>query len=154
MPRTSGKTQRQEQEHKEKESHPSISKKTPRKKRITPSKRRRSQAAETPRKPHRFRPGTRALIEIRHYQRSTDLLLRKLPFARLVREITYDHVRTGEVYRWQVQALLALQEAAEAYLVHLFEDANLCAIHARRVTLMPKDIHLARRIRGTSEALY
>lgn len=98
---------------------------------------------------HRFRPGTRALMEIRKYQRSTNLLLRKLPFARLVKEILRDHyARPGVEYRWQATALLALQEAAEAFLVQLFEDANLCAIHAKRVTLMKRDIQLARRIKG------
>ena len=96
-------------------------------------------------KPHRFRPGVVALREIRKFQRSTDLLFRKLPFARLVYEIGQDF-KTN--LRWQSQAILALQEASEAYLVGLFEDANLCAIHAKRVTVMPKDIQLARRIRG------
>uniref|UniRef100_A0A7S0HZR0 Core Histone H2A/H2B/H3 domain-containing protein n=1 Tax=Hanusia phi TaxID=3032 RepID=A0A7S0HZR0_9CRYP len=99
---------------------------------------------------HRFRPGTRALMEIRRYQKSTDLLLRKLPFARLVKELTLHYNNSG--LRWQADALLAMQEAAEDYLVRLFEDANLCAIHARRVTLMVKDIQLTRRIRGLSEA--
>ncbi|TFK75818.1 histone-fold-containing protein [Pluteus cervinus] len=105
------------------------------------------------RKPHRFRPGTVALREIRKYQKSTDLLIRKLPFSRVVREIANDMTTQMNDYgdsglRWQTSAILALQEATEAYLVHLFEDANLCAIHAKRVTLMTKDIHLARRIRG------
>ena len=93
----------------------------------------------------RFRPGTRALREIRRYQKSTELLIRKVPFQRLVREIGQDF-KTD--LRWQSVAILALQEAAEAYLVALFEDTNLCAIHAKRVTIMPKDIQLARRIRG------
>lgn len=93
----------------------------------------------------RYRPGTRALREIRKYQRSTDLLIRKLPFQRLVREIAQDY---KEDLRFQSLAVLALQEASEAYLVGLFEDTNLCAIHAKRVTIMPKDIQLARRIRG------
>jgi len=96
-------------------------------------------------KPHRFRPGTVALREIRRYQKSTELLLRKLPFQRLVREIAQDY-KTD--LRFQSAAVAALQEAAEAYLVGLFEDTNLCAIHAKRVTIMPKDIQLARRIRG------
>uniref|UniRef100_A0A6N2LA76 Core Histone H2A/H2B/H3 domain-containing protein n=1 Tax=Salix viminalis TaxID=40686 RepID=A0A6N2LA76_SALVM len=87
-------------------------------------------------KPHRYRPGTVALREIRKYQKSTELLIRKLPFQRLTD------------LRFQSHAVLALQEAAEAYLVGLFEDTNLCAIHAKRVTIMPKDIQLARRIRG------
>merc|ERR1719343_1116202 len=91
-------------------------------------------------KPHRYRPGTVALREIRKYQKSTELLIRKLPFQRLVRELTSDF-KTD--FRFQSQAVLALQEAAEAYLVGLFEDTNLCAIHAKRVTIMPKDMQLA-----------
>ena len=96
-------------------------------------------------KPHRYRPGTVALREIRRYQKSTDLLLRKIPFQRLVREVAQDYKSD---FRWQSTALLALQEASEAYLVSLFEDTNLCAIHAKRVTIMPRDMQLARRIRG------
>ncbi|XP_039079467.1 histone H3.1-like isoform X1 [Hyaena hyaena] len=96
-------------------------------------------------KPHRYRPGTVALREIRRYQKSTELLIRKLPFQRLVREIAQDF-KTD--LRFQSSAVMALQEACEAYLVGLFEDTNLCAIHAKRVTIMPKDIQLARRIRG------
>jgi histone H3 len=96
-------------------------------------------------KPHRFRPGTVAVREIRKFQKSTTLLIRKLPFQRMVREIAQDF-KTD--LRFQSQAILALQEASEAYLVGLFEDSNLCAIHAKRVTIMPKDIQLARRIRG------
>ena len=96
-------------------------------------------------RPHRYRPGTAALREIRKYQKSTDLLLRKLPFQRLVREIAQDIVMD---LRFQSTAIMALQEAAEAYLVGLLEDTNLCAIHAKRVTIYPKDMQLARRIRG------
>jgi histone H3 len=96
-------------------------------------------------RPHRYRPGTVALRQIRKYQKTTDLLIRKLPFQRLVREIAQDFKNDA---RFQSTAMLALQEAAEAYLVALFEDTNLCAIHAKRVTIMPKDIQLARRIRG------
>ena len=96
-------------------------------------------------KPHRFRPGTVALREIRRYQKSTELLIRRLPFQRLVREIAQEF-KTD--LRFQASAILALQEATEAYLVALFEDSNLCAIHAKRVTIMPRDIQLARRIRG------
>ena len=97
------------------------------------------------RKPHRYRPGTVALREIRRYQKGTELLIRKLPFQRLVREIALE---INEDLRFQSTAVLALQEASEAYLISLFEDTNLCAIHAKRVTIMPKDIQLARRIRG------
>ena len=100
------------------------------------------QATKTKR---RYRPGMAALREIRKYQRSTDLLLRKLPFQRLVREIAQDFKKG---MRFQAIALLALQEATEAYIVGMFEDANLCAIHAKRVTVMVRDIRLARRIRG------
>ena len=96
-------------------------------------------------KPHRYRAGTAALKDIRHFQKTSALLIRKLPFQRLVREITQDY-KTD--LRFQSAAILCLQEAVEAYLVRLFDDANLCAIHARRVTIMPKDIQLARRIRG------
>lgn len=106
--------------------------------------------------------GTVALREIRRYQKSTDLLLRKLPFQRLVREIAQGNAHTlyslthsplryidfKNDLRFQSTAILALQEASEAYLVSLFEDTNLCAIHAKRITIMPKDIQLARRIRG------
>jgi len=93
--------------------------------------------------PHKFRPGTVALREIRKYQKSTELLLRKLPFQRLVRHIAED---CAPGYRFQSMALAALQESAEAFLTNLFEDTNLCAIHARRVTIMPKDMQLATRI--------
>ena len=95
---------------------------------------------------NRYRPGERALKEIRLYQRNTDLLIRRLPFARLVREVQMCFCR--HPYRWQAEAMIALQEAAEAHIVGLFEDANLCTIHAKRVTIMTKDIQLARRIRG------
>ena len=115
-------------------------------------------------KPHRFRPGTVALREIRRYQKSTELLIRKLPFQRLVREIAQDfkvclfndprhgewaltHFKKTDL-RFQSSAVMALQEAAEAYLVSLFEDTNLAAIHAKRVTIQPKDLALARRLRG------
>ena len=101
---------------------------------------------------HRFRPGTVALKEIRRYQKSTELLIRKLPFQRLVREIAGDHkVITSPLcgkVRFQSLAIKVLQEASEAYIVRLFEDTNLCAIHTKRVTIMPKDIQLSRRIRG------
>ena len=91
-------------------------------------------------KKQRFRPGTVALQEIRRYQKSTDLLIRKLSFQHLVRELILEHKQD---YQLAPAAAVALQEAAEAYLVGLFEDTNLCAIHAKRVTIMPKDIQLA-----------
>ena len=96
-------------------------------------------------KPHRYRPGTVALREIRRYQKSTELLLRKLPFQRLVRELA-QNIRSE--LRFQSSAIEALQQASEAYLTGLFEDTNLIAIHAKRCTIFPKDMRLARRIRG------
>ena len=99
----------------------------------------------TPKRKHRYRPGTLALREIRHYQKKTNLLIKRAPFARLVREIAQSFMQE---LRFQNSAIGALQEAAEAYLVGFFEDTNLCAIHAKRITIMPRDIQLARRIRG------
>ena len=93
----------------------------------------------------KFRAGTQALKDIRHFQKGTALLIRKLPFQRLVREIAQDFKTE---LRFQAAALSCLQEASEAYLVGLFKDSNLCAIHAKRVTIMPKDIQVARRIHG------
>lgn len=101
-------------------------------------------------KPHRYRPGTVALREIRRYQKTTELLIRKLPFARLVREIL-NEIDSTKDWRFQSHALMACQEACEAYLVGLFEDTNLCAIHSKRVTIMPKDIQLAKRLRRDFE---
>ena len=96
-------------------------------------------------KPHRFRPGTVAIREIKRYQKSTELLIKRLPFQRLVRDIA---TLFKSDLRFQSSAVLALQEAAESYMIGLFQDTNLCAIHAKRVTIMPKDMQLARRIRG------
>lgn len=96
-------------------------------------------------KPHRYRPGTVALREIRRYQKSTDLLIRKAPFQRLVKQIAQE---IKESVRFQSTAVLALQEASEYYLVGLFEDTNMCTLHGKRVTITPKDMQLARRIRG------
>lgn len=96
-------------------------------------------------KPHRFRPGTVALREIKKYQKSTELLIRKAPFQRVVKEILFKYKDNARI---QSMALAALQEASETYLVGLFEDANLCSIHAKRITVMGKDLQLARRIRG------
>ena len=102
----------------------------------------------------RHRPGTVALREIRKFQRSTDLLMRKAPFRRLVRKIA-DEMASGISFpnglRFEPAAFLALQEASEDYLVHLFEDANLEAIHAKRIGIKDKDMQLARRIRGERE---
>ncbi len=119
--------------------------KAPRKQLAAKSARKSTPVTGGIKKPHRYRPGTVALREIRRFQKSTELLIRKVPFQRLVREIAQDF-KTD--LRFQSTAILALQEAAEAYLVGLFEDTNLCAIHAKRVTIMAKDMQLARRIRG------
>jgi histone H3/H4 len=105
-------------------------------------------AVQKQKKARRYRPGTVALREIRRYQQSDELLIRRLPFQRLVRQIVDELTPTGEVFRMQPAALLALQMASEAYLVSLFQDSQLLALHAKRVTVMPKDMQLARRIRG------
>lgn len=94
----------------------------------------------------KYRPGTVALREIRKYQKSTESLIPFAPFSRLVREIA-SNVAFYE-FRFQRTAVLAIREAAEAYITQVLEESNLCAIHAKRVTIMPKDILLANRIRG------
>ena len=104
-----------------------------------------SDKASAQHQPHRYRPGMVALREIRRYQKSTELLIRKLPFQGLVREILQGF---GVGFRVTPAMMMALQEAAEAYLVQLLEDSNLCAIHAKCITIQPKDIQLARRICG------
>ncbi len=122
--------------------------KAPRKQLATKAARKSAPATGGVKKPHRFRPGTVALREIRRYQKSTELLLRKLPFQRLVREVASEYKND---LRFRASAIAALQEATEAYMVSLFEDSNLCAIHGKRVTIMPKDMQLARRIRGENQ---
>jgi histone H3 len=119
--------------------------KAPRKQLASKAARKATPAREGAKKSRRYRPGTVALREIRRYQKSTDLLIKKAPFQRLVREVAQDYKAD---LRFQSSAVMAMQEASEAYLVGVFEDTNLCAIHARRVTIMPKDMQLARRIRG------
>ena len=109
------------------------------------SKTARKSQSEGVKKATRWRPGTVALREIRRFQKSTDLLLKRAPFQRLVREIAQE---TKSELRFQSSAVMAMQEASESYMVGLFEDTNLCAIHAKRVTIMPKDMQLARRLRG------
>jgi histone H3 len=121
--------------------------KSPRGRALASPVKRRQKSSEVCKK-RRWRPGTKALMEIRKYQKSSLLLIRRLPFSRLVRFLAKDFAKSGHAFRWQSTAILALQQAAEAYLTGVFEDANLCAIHAKRVTIMPKDILLARRIRG------
>jgi len=95
--------------------------KVTRKQLATKAARKSASAMGGVKKPHRYRPGTVALREIRRYQKSTDLLLRKLPFSRLVREIAQDYKND---LRFQSTAIQALQEAAEAYLVGLFEGQS------------------------------
>ena len=116
----------------------SIAKKVPR----VPA---RVQAAKNVATPHHFRPRTRALLEIRRCQSRTDLIDKHLGFRRVVREIAED-IKPG--LRWKPDAVDALQEGAEAYLVELMEDAILCAIHAKRITIMDKVFKLALVIRG------
>ncbi len=99
-------------------------------------------------KRRRRKPGTVAIREIKRFQKSTELLIRKLPFQRLVREIAQDCTVLIQGLRFQTSAIAALQEAAEAYLVQLFEETNMCAIHAKRVTILPKDIQLVRKIKN------
>jgi histone H3 len=99
-------------------------------------------------KSHRYRPGTVALHEIRRFQKGTELLIRKGPFQRLVREIATTGENKGKDLLFQSTDMHALQEVSEAYMVGMFEDTNLAAMHAKRVTIMPRDMQLARRIRG------
>ena len=96
-------------------------------------------------KPHRYRPGTVALCEIRRFQKTTELLIRKAPFQHVVHQIAQKHKKD---VRFQSTAVLALQEASEAYMVGMFEDTNLAALHAKCVTILPRDMALARRLRG------
>jgi histone H3 len=121
----------------------------PRKQLAAKAARKSAPATGGVKKPHRYRPGTVALREICRYQKTTDLLIRKLPFQCLAREIAVDF---NSDIPFQSSALLALQESSGAYLTGQFEDANLCAIHAKRVTIMPKDIQLARKIRCEPQA--
>ncbi|XP_056011232.1 uncharacterized protein LOC125678541 [Ostrea edulis] len=112
---------------------------------------RRETERPSPRK-RRYRPGQKALQEIRHFQKTTNLLIRKLPFSRVVCAYPFyaSVIRDSGTYNGEASAIMALQEAAEAFLVFMFEDAHLCAIHAKRVTVTPKDIWLAQRLRGGS----
>ena len=96
-------------------------------------------------KTHRFRPGTVALRQIRKLQKGTELLIQKAPFQRLVRATAAEH---KDGLRFAASALAALQESTESYVIGLLADSNLCALHAKRVTAMPADLHLARRLRG------
>jgi len=123
----------------------SIDGKAPKRPLATKAARATAPATGGVKKPYRYRPGTVALREIRKYQRSTELLIKRAAFQRLVREICQDYKSD---LRFQSSAIMALQEAAEAYLIGLFTDAQLITIHRKRITIEPKDLQLARRIRG------
>lgn len=120
---------------------------TSRKSTAAPARRPEPKASGSAKRKQRYKSGELALMDIRRLQETYDLQIPKTRFHRLVREITNHYSTAGETYRYQVAALIALQEAAEAYLVHLFEDCNICCIHAKRVTIMPRDFHVVRRIR-------
>jgi len=102
----------------------------------------------------RFRPGEKALQEIRHFQRSTERLIPFSAFSRVVREIAFDQSFRGKIFRWKPNAIQALQEASEAFVVQILQDSNLCAIHGKRVTVMPRDMHLALRLSLKDRATY
>lgn len=117
-----------------------------------PLNRRSAPATGGVKKPHRYRPGTVALREIRRYQKTTNLLIPKICYQRFLREISSDPNKCSQPsdgpFRWQGSAILATQTVAEDYLTVQLEDANVCALHSKRVTVMPKDIQLVRRIKG------
>ncbi|KAI5181716.1 histone H3 [Nematocida sp. AWRm80] len=120
--------------------------KAPRKQLATKAARKSTPSgAVATKRPHRFKAGTVAVREIRKYQKTTDLLIRKLPFQRLVREVASEH--KADV-RFQSSSILAIQESLENYITGLFEDGNRCAIHAKRVTLMARDLHLVNKIKS------
>ena len=96
-------------------------------------------------KQRKVQKGMQALKEIQRYQKGVDLLIRRVPFQRLVREIIQ---KRREGLKLQSSTVLVLQEASEAFLVGLMEQANLCTIHVKRVTIMPRDIQLACRFWG------
>jgi len=124
--------------------------KAPRKPLATKAARKSSPTAGGVKKPHRYRPGTVALREIRQYQggrHATALLIKRRPMQAIIRYLIQEITHKSD-YRVQTNAFNALQQAAEAYMVGLFEDTNLCALHAKRVTILPRDMQLARRIRG------
>jgi histone H3 len=93
------------------------------------------------RKPHRWRPGMMAAREICKLQKTTDLLIRKAPFQRLVQEVALKFGISD--LQMQSTAILALQEAVEYFMVDVFSDTNLCTSHGKRVTIMVKDLVLA-----------
>ena len=121
--------------------------KAPRKQLASKVARKSAPATGGVKKPQRFRPGVVALREIRHYQKSTDLLIRKLPFQRLVKEVAQGlskELGLKSDLRFQSHAILALQEASEAYLTKLFEDTNICAMHGPSLDAPGSPIGMAR----------
>ncbi len=122
--------------------------KAPRKMLATKAARKTEPHSGGVKKPHKYRPGTVALREIRKYQKTTNLLLRKLPFSRLVREVSQGF---RSDIRWQASAMQGIQEITEAFIIGLLQNANLGCIHAKRVTCMPKDVDLAHRIKYRQE---
>ena len=112
---------------------------------VNKSSKKAAKKAEGGKKKRKFHPGTVALRQIRKLQKSTKVLMRKAPFSRMIRELASGH---KEGLRWQASAVAAMQEATEGYAVGLLSDANLCALHSKRVTCQVKDVHLARRLRG------
>nr|BAF49727.1 centromeric histone H3-like protein [Crucihimalaya wallichii] len=144
-PSTNPTTRGSEGEDAARETNPTTSPATGRKKGVKRARHAMPQGSQ--KKPYRYKAGTVALREIRHFQKNTNLLIPAASFIRQVKSITYA-VAPPQITRWTAEALVALQEAAEDYLVGLFSDSMLCAIHARRVTLMRKDFELARRLGG------
>ena len=111
----------------------------------THAARKQAPAHSQSKKPRRFRPGIKALRDIRKYQRSTEALIQRRPFQRIVKELAQN---IAPDFRFQSVAIRALQEAAEDFLVSLFQDSQHCAVHASRMTVMPSDLRLAARLRG------
>jgi histone H3 len=120
-------------------------KQTARKKNVSVKKNKSAGAGSGMKKARRWHPGTVALREIRKFQKGTNLLIQKAPFQRLVREVATSHKQD---LRFQSSAILAIQEATESFVISVLADTNLCAIHTRRVTIQPKDLQLALRLRG------
>jgi histone H3/H4 len=119
--------------------------KAPRKQLVSKAARKTAGASEGAAKKHRYKPGTVALREIRRYQKSTDTLIRRLPFQRLCRQICRE-LTSGHEIRFQSAALRAIQEATEAYILTIFENARLSSIYAKRSTILPRDLLLVQRI--------
>ena len=104
-----------------------------------------SKRLKRPQKTRCYWPGMQALHEIRQFQKFTELLIPKQAFLRVACQILQRESPSSQI---QTSAVLALHKAAEAYLIFLMEDTNLCGIHTKRVMILPKDMQLVRRIRG------